>query len=128
MRKPTYAEAYMYKNFLWLAVAVFAFIPFLNNFLLQFLYLYTEGDIAYGSLGVLISSVKSVLSVSSVYIGLGVLITAVINFGKNSGRRLRELAEEDPGFLRWMLRSDFSDEVKEIIKNALAGEFPVRKK
>ena len=53
---------------------------------------------------------------------------AVINFGKNSGRRLRELAEEDPGFLRWMLRSDFSDEVKEIIKNALAGEFPVRKK
>ena len=53
---------------------------------------------------------------------------AVINFGKNSGRRLRELAEEDPGFVRWMLRSDFSDEVKEIIKNALAGEFPVRKK
>ena len=52
----------------------------------------------------------------------------VINFGKNSGRRLRELAEEDPGFLRWMLRSDFSDEVKEIIKNALTGEFPVRKK
>ena len=52
----------------------------------------------------------------------------VINFGKNSGRRLRELAEKDPGFLRWMLRSDFSDEVKEIIKNALTGEFPVRKK
>ena len=52
----------------------------------------------------------------------------VINFGKNSGRRLRELAEEDPGFLRWMLRSDFSDEVKEIIKNALTGEFLVRKK
>jgi len=52
----------------------------------------------------------------------------VINFGKNSGRRLRELAEEDPGFLRWMLRSDFSDEVKSIIQNALAGEFPSRKK
>ena len=51
----------------------------------------------------------------------------VINFGKNSGRRLRDLASEDPGFLRWMLRSDFSDEVKVIIKNALAGEFPSRK-
>ena len=51
----------------------------------------------------------------------------VINFGKNSGRRLRDLASEDPGFLRWMLRSDFSDEVKNVIKNALAGEFPTRK-
>ena len=28
----------------------------------------------------------------------------VINFGKNSGRRLRELASDDPGFLRWMLQ------------------------
>ncbi len=50
----------------------------------------------------------------------------VINFGKNSGRRLRDMAAEDPGFLRWMLRSDFSDEVKNVIKNALAGEFPIR--
>jgi DNA polymerase-3 subunit epsilon len=52
----------------------------------------------------------------------------VINFGKNSGRRLRDLANEDPGFLRWMLRSDFSEDVKNIIKNALAGEFPTRQK
>ena len=52
----------------------------------------------------------------------------VINVGKNSGRRLRDLANEDPGFLRWMLRSDFSDEVKNIIKNALSGEFPTRQK
>ena len=51
----------------------------------------------------------------------------VVNFGKNSGRRLRDLASEDPGFLRWMLRSDFSEEVKTIIKNALSGEFPTRK-
>ena len=53
---------------------------------------------------------------------------AVVNFGKNSGRRLKDLAVEDPGFLRWMLRSDFSEEVKTVIKNALAGEFPTRKK
>ena len=51
----------------------------------------------------------------------------VVNFGKNSGRRLRDLAVEDPGFLRWMLRSDFSEEVKNIIRNALSGKFPERK-
>ncbi len=84
MRKPTFAEAYMYKNFLWLAIGAFAFVPFLNNFLLQFLYLYTEGDIAYGSLGTFITAAKSVLSLASVYVGLGVFITAVINFGKNA--------------------------------------------
>ena len=39
----------------------------------------------------------------------------------------RERASEDPGFLKWMLRSDFSEEVKTVIKNALAGEFPTRK-
>jgi hypothetical protein len=50
----------------------------------------------------------------------------VINFGKNSGRRLRDLVNEDPGFLRWMLRSDFSEDVKNVIKNALSGEFPTR--
>lgn len=84
MRKPTYAEAYMYKNILWLSVAVFAFIPFLNNFLLQFLYLYTEGDIAYGNLGMFISAAKSILSVLSVYAGLGAFAVSVINFGKNA--------------------------------------------
>ena len=51
---------------------------------------------------------------------------AVINFGKNSGRRLKDLAAEDPGFLRWMLRSDFSDDVKAVIQKALQGEFPTR--
>ena len=52
---------------------------------------------------------------------------AVINFGKNSGRRLKDLAVEDPGFLRWMLRSDFSEDVKAVIQKALQGEFPTRK-
>ena len=84
MRKPTFAEAYMYKNLFWIAVGVFAFVPFLNDFLFQFLYLYTEGDIAYGNLGAFISTVKSFLSFVSVYIGLGVLAVTVINFGKNA--------------------------------------------
>lgn len=84
MRKPTFAEAYMYKNLLWLAIGAFAFVPILNNFLLQFLYLYTKGDIAYGSLGTFITAIKSVLSLASVYVGLGVFTVTVINFGKNA--------------------------------------------
>ena len=51
----------------------------------------------------------------------------VLNFGKNSGRTLKDLAANDPGFLRWIINNDFSDEVKEIAQNALMGKFPVRK-
>lgn len=51
---------------------------------------------------------------------------AVVNFGKNAGRPLRDIAENDPGFLRWIIRSDFPEEVKEIARNALAGTFPTR--
>ena len=50
----------------------------------------------------------------------------VINFGKNAGRTLRDIAENDPGFLRWILRGDFADDVKEIASNALIGKFPSR--
>ena len=51
----------------------------------------------------------------------------VVNFGKNAGRTLKELAANDPGFLRWIVRSDFSEEVKSIANDALLGKFPVRK-
>ena len=50
----------------------------------------------------------------------------VINFGKNAGRTLKDIAENDPGFLRWILRGDFADDVKEIASNALIGKFPAR--
>ena len=53
---------------------------------------------------------------------------AVVNFGKNSGRTLRDLAENDPGFLRWIVRNDFPDDVKQIASDALIGKFPVRDK
>ena len=42
---------------------------------------------------------------------------AAIGFGKYRGRTLASLREEDPRYLRWILASDFSDEVK-----ALVGE------
>lgn len=50
----------------------------------------------------------------------------IVNFGKNAGRTLRDIASNDPGFLRWIVRSDFTDEVKEIANNALLGKFPTR--
>ena len=51
----------------------------------------------------------------------------IIGFGKNSGVPLRQIAVENPDFLRWILRADFSQEVKQIAQNALKGFFPEKK-
>lgn len=51
---------------------------------------------------------------------------AIIAFGQKSGMTLRELAEDDPGYLRWMTNKDFSPEVKAIARDALDGKFPTR--
>jgi DNA polymerase-3 subunit epsilon len=48
---------------------------------------------------------------------------AVFTFGKLRGQRLRDA---DRGYLEWMLNKDFSNEVKEILRGALAGVFPRR--
>ena len=50
----------------------------------------------------------------------------MVNFGKHAGRTLRDLAQNDPGFLRWILRGDFADDVKCVASNALIGKFPER--
>ena len=52
----------------------------------------------------------------------------IVNFGKNMGRTLKDVAEKDPSFLRWIIRSDFPEDVKKIAQNALSGVFPERKK
>ena len=50
---------------------------------------------------------------------------AVCTFSRdNNGRRLKDIAEENPGFLTWILERDFSSEVKEMVNKALHGEFP----
>ena len=49
---------------------------------------------------------------------------AVVAFGKNAGTSLRRIAIDNPHFLRWILRSDFSVEVKNIASDALKGIFP----
>ena len=51
---------------------------------------------------------------------------ATVGFGAQAGMSLADLAAYDRGFLEWILRKDFSDEVKGIIRDALAGRFPVR--
>ncbi len=47
-----------------------------------------------------------------------------INFGKHRGRTLREMATQDPDYLRWMAGRDFSQSVVVVIEGALAGRFP----
>ncbi len=47
----------------------------------------------------------------------------VIAFGQKSGMTLRALADTEPGYLKWILRGDFSEEVKEIVAEGLEGRF-----
>jgi len=49
---------------------------------------------------------------------------AYFNFGKHKGKSLKEVSQEEPGFLNWMLNADFGPEVKEIVQNALSGVYP----
>jgi DNA polymerase-3 subunit epsilon len=52
----------------------------------------------------------------------------MVNFGKYAGRSLRDIAENEPGFLRWIIKSDFPDDVRSVAEKALVGIFPERKK
>ncbi|MBP9760923.1 MAG: ribonuclease H-like domain-containing protein [Candidatus Magasanikbacteria bacterium] len=42
-----------------------------------------------------------------------------INFGKNKGKTLQELALNDPGYLEWIVNGSFSEKVKSAVKNVL---------
>ncbi len=47
-----------------------------------------------------------------------------LNFGKHKERPLMEVIEAACGYIEWMLRSDFTREVKEAIQSARAGSPP----
>jgi len=49
---------------------------------------------------------------------------AVISFGKHRGKSLKWLQENEPDYLEWMKDSDFSDETKSLIEDAIKGIFP----
>ena len=48
----------------------------------------------------------------------------VVNFGKKKGARLRDLAEDDRSFLKWIIKSDFPVDTRKIAEEALDGIFP----
>lgn len=52
---------------------------------------------------------------------------AVVGFGRNAGIPLRVVAIENPDFLRWIMKADFSDAAKKIASDALKGFFPEKK-
>lgn len=45
-----------------------------------------------------------------------------VNFGKNRGRTLKDISREEPGFLKWILKGDFSQPVKDIARKYLPVE------
>ena len=47
-----------------------------------------------------------------------------INFGKKRGVPLRTILDEEPGYAKWILRSDFPTDTREIVANALEGTWP----
>jgi len=45
-----------------------------------------------------------------------------INFGRKKGEKLIDLARNDPGFLKWMLKGDFASDTKAIVAKILEGK------
>jgi DNA polymerase III subunit epsilon len=48
----------------------------------------------------------------------------VFNFGKFQGQSLRDTVSDDPNFITWLLRSDFPDDTKQIVREAVTGKYP----
>lgn len=48
----------------------------------------------------------------------------VLNFGQKKGLSLRTIVRDDPAFIRWMLRSDFPTDTRQIVEDAMRGKWP----
>ena len=46
------------------------------------------------------------------------------NFGKFQGQLLRDAVSSDPNFITWLLRSDFPEDTKQIVRDAVNGKLP----
>ena len=51
---------------------------------------------------------------------------AAFAFGPCRGLLLKDVATDNRSFLDWILRKDFSEETKRIVRDALEGKFPAR--
>jgi DNA polymerase-3 subunit epsilon len=49
---------------------------------------------------------------------------AALGFGKHRGRSLKDMAEREPDYLRWIAQGKFSEQVQILCRDALAGKFP----
>lgn len=49
-------------------------------------------------------------------------------FSKHKDKSLNQVKEENPEFLKWLLGADFSDETKNIVRQALKGRLIIKKK
>ncbi|MCK5851074.1 MAG: 3'-5' exonuclease [Kiritimatiellae bacterium] len=49
-----------------------------------------------------------------------------LNFGKMKGTLLQDLINNDRSFIKWMMRSDFPRDVKQIIEDGKQGKWPQR--
>ncbi len=48
----------------------------------------------------------------------------VINFGQQQGQKLRDLVMNNPGYLQWILKKDFPDDTKDLVRDALNDRYP----
>lgn len=48
----------------------------------------------------------------------------VFAFGKKQGLTLREVAAADSGYLEWILRADFPEDARALVRDALEGRWP----
>jgi DNA polymerase-3 subunit epsilon len=46
------------------------------------------------------------------------------SFGKHDNKTVKQILQQDRGYLKWMFESDFSNEVKSLIQNLFDGKFP----
>jgi DNA polymerase-3 subunit epsilon len=49
---------------------------------------------------------------------------SVLGFGKYKNVPIRDVVKRAPGYLDWMVKSDFPDDTKQVAERALRGEFP----
>lgn len=49
-----------------------------------------------------------------------------IGFGRKQGMLLKDMIKEDRSYIDWILRGEFPEDTKEIIRNAINGKFPVK--
>jgi DNA polymerase-3 subunit epsilon len=47
-----------------------------------------------------------------------------LNFGKKKGQSIESILQEDSGFIQWILRNDFPDDTKKILRDAIEGNWP----